>query len=347
MLTRADQILKLIVEYFIKTAQPVGSQTLIDEYSLDLSSATIRNEMNALETAGFLEKTHTSSGRVPSSKGYQYYVENLRKGGVDDNIKRNLQLILDQKAQSIEEIIKQSCEILSHMTNLASIVLGPSANQERLVSLQLIPISDNSATAVFVTDKGYVENKTFIINENMTLSDVEKCIALINDRLKGTTISELVPKLNALKPILNDYIIDHDVIYQAMMKAFIRFANDRLSLYGKDELFDQPEFAHDADKLKKVMELLESPEIFRKISDKSQEEINVSIGGDDKELQDVSIITAKVNTGNKNSGSIALIGPKRMDYDKVVSALEYVVGELNKYFDTQKEKEECQNQKKN
>ena len=120
-LTRSDTILKLIVEYFIKHAQPVGSQTLIEEYNLPYSSATIRNEMYALEKMGLIEKPHTSAGRVPSSKGYKYYCEHLRDKTVDESLKYSLQTILNQKMQSIEEIIKQSCEIISHMTNLVSV----------------------------------------------------------------------------------------------------------------------------------------------------------------------------------------------------------------------------------
>ena len=329
-MNRRDKVLKLIVEHFIKTAQPVGSKTLIEEYGLMYSSATIRSEMNALEMDGYLEKTHTSSGRVPSSKGYRYYIDNLRERSVSDEFKYQMQTILDQKVQSIEQVIKESCEILSQMTSLASIVLGPNVSQEKLVSVQIIPISKTSATCVFVTDQGYVENKTFVLSENTTPSDVENCVKLLNDRLRGTSISELVPKMQMIKPLLNDYIIDHDVLYQAMLEAFVGFAKDRLSAYGKDELFAQPEFANDAQKIRKLLGLLESPEIFREVEDvDSDEEISIRIGGED---DDVSIISAKVKIPGRDEGSIAIVGPKRMDYDQVVSAMEYLVDELEKRY---------------
>src|SRR5574344_2485390 len=173
-MTRQDEILKLIVEHFIKTAEPVGSKTLQEVYKLEVSSATIRNEMNALEQDGYLEKTHTSSGRVPSEKGYQYYAEHIRETSVDEGAKNALANVLSEKSKSVEEVMKESCEILSHMTNLASVVLGPSVQQERLAKVQLIPLSKNSATAVFVTDQGYVENKTFIVDEKLHMEDVEK-----------------------------------------------------------------------------------------------------------------------------------------------------------------------------
>jgi heat-inducible transcriptional repressor len=220
-MTREEQILKLIVEYFIKTAEPVGSQTLLDAYHLPYSSATIRNEMNSLEKEGYLEKTHTSSGRVPSGKGYTYYVEHLREETVDDSVKFALQKVLDQKTKSVEEVIKESCEILSNMTNLASVVLGPKVNEEHLLSVQIIPLSEKTATAVFVTDKGYVENKTFIIDQTMSLNDVKKTVDLLNQRLTGTSIADLVPKMEAMKPALTDYVVGHDVVYQAILGAFV------------------------------------------------------------------------------------------------------------------------------
>lgn len=338
-MNRRDRILKLIVEHFIKTAQPVGSQTLINEYGLDYSSATIRAEMNALEVDGLLEKTHTSSGRVPSSKGYRYYIDNLREKSVSEEFKYQMQSILDQKTQSIENVIKESCEILSQMTSLASIVLGPNAKEEKLASVQIIPLSSTSATCVFVTDQGYVENKTFALNEEVQLSDIESCVKLLNERLKGTTISELVPKMEAIRPILNDYIIDKDVIYQAMLEAFVGFAKDRLNAYGTENLFEQPEFANDASKIRHLLGLLDSPEVFREVEDENDGDIFIHIGGDSKIDEDVSIISAKVKIPGKKEGSIAIVGPKRMDYDQVVSSMEYLIDELEKRFAEKQRKE--------
>jgi len=336
-MNRRDRILKLIVEHFIKTAQPVGSQTLINEYGLQYSSATIRAEMNALEVDGLLEKTHTSSGRVPSSKGYRYYIDNLREKSVSDEFKYQMQTILDQKTQSIENVIKESCEILSQMTSLASIVLGPNAKEEKLASVQIIPLSNSSATCVFVTDQGYVENKTFPLSEDVQLGDIEKCVKLLNERLKGTVISDLVPKMEAIRPLLNDYVVDQDVIYQAMLEAFVGFAKDRLNTYGKDNLFEQPEFANDATKIRHLLELFESPEIFREVEDEQEGDISIRIGGDDDD--DVSIISAKVKIPGKKEGSIAIVGPRRMDYDQVVSSIEYLIDELEKKYSKMERKE--------
>ena len=329
-LTRSDMILKYIVEYFIKTAQPVGSHTLIEVYKLPYSSATIRNEMYALEKLGLIEKTHSSSGRVPSSKGYKYYCEKLRDTEVDEQLKQSLQLVLDQRVKSVEDIIQRSCEILSHMTNLVSVVMGPDEDKEKLASVQLVQISDNTITAIFVTDKGYVENKTFILEEGVSTNELVQCMDILNQRLKGTPVNQLIEKMQALKPVLSDYVISHDVVYQALMETFLRFASDRLSLYGREELFNNPEFKQDTEKLERVFKLLGNSSIFKTV-EPGQDGISLNIG-DVEGNPDVSMVTAKIKIGEEGEQTLTLLGPTRMDYAKVLSALEYIVNELNKYF---------------
>lgn len=329
-LSRSDTILKYIVEYFIKTAQPVGSHTLIEVYHLNYSSATIRNEMYALEKLGLIEKTHSSSGRVPSANGYKYYCDKLRDTEVDEQLKQSLQLVLDQRVKSVEEIIKRSCEILSHMTNLVSVVMGPDEEKEKLASVQLVKISDNTITAIFVTDKGYVENKTFILEGDISTDELVQCMDILNQRLKGTPVSQLITKMEALKPVLSDYVISHDVVYQALMETFLRFASDRLSLYGREEIFNNPEFKQDAEKLERVFKLLGDSSIFKTVETK-EDGITLNIG-DVEGNPDVSMVTAKIKVGDEGEQTLTLLGPTRMDYAKVLSALEYLTDELNKYF---------------
>ena len=342
-LTRSDTILKYIVEYFIKYAQPVGSHTLIEEYNLPYSSALIRNEMAALEKMGYIEKPHTSAGRIPSSKGYKYYCDNLRDKTIDETLKNSLQVILTQRVNSIEEIIKESCEIISHMTNLVSVVMGPDENSERLAKVQLIPISENTITAVFVTDKGYVESKTFIIPDKMSMDDIIKCVELLNERLCGTPIPHLVEKMELLKPLLTDYVVSNDLVYQALFETLLRFASDRMSLYGEEELFNHPEFRNDTEALMRMMKLLNDSSIFKGVDkelNELEEDVMVKIG-DIAGNPDVAVVTAKVKLGENDSNTIALVGPTRMDYEKALAALEYLVSELKaRYEDDKKEGED-------
>ena len=332
-MTRRDTILKLIVEHFIKTAQPVGSQTLLDEYGLSCSSATIRNEMNALEKEGMLEKPHTSAGRIPSKEGYRYYVEHLRDDRVDSRVKMALAGVLEKRMQSVEEVIERSCEILSSMTNLASVVLGPKASNEHLISVQIIPLTETTATAVFVTDQGYVENKTFVIEEGVTVEDVTKTVTLLNDRLKGTPVIDLVDKMKAMRPALTDYVVGHDVVYQALLEAFVRFAGERMNLYGKKGLLEQPEFAEDAKKLRKLLELIDDPKALREAMEGGEDggPIQFHIAGED---DDLAVVSAEVHVPGGKSTSISLLGPTRMDYESAVGMLRYVTEQLGEYFES-------------
>ena len=333
-LNRSDTILKYIVEYFIKNAQPVGSHTLIDEYKLPYSSATIRNEMFALEKMGYIEKTHSSSGRVPSAAGYRYYCDKLRDGSVNEELKNRIQVVLDNKVKSIEEVIKASCEILSHMTNLVTVVMGPDEKEEKLASIQMVQISDNTITAIFVTDKGYVENKTFIVPENLSPDEIVSCVSLLNDRLKGTPIVNLVEKTEALKPVLSEYIVNHDLVYQALLETFVRFASDRLSLYGREELFSRQEYKNDAEKLEKVFKLLADQQLLKEVNREIKKEKDGRIIriGDIEGNPDVSMVTAKIDLGDEGNRAITLLGPTRIDYDQALSALEYIAKTLTDYF---------------
>ena len=336
MLSRSDLILKYIVEYFVKTATPVGSNTLLENYDLPYSSATIRNEMAHLESLGYLEKTHTSSGRVPSSEGYRYYVKYLRDNNyhdVDEQIKNQLALILDKRSKSIEDVLKESCEILSHMTNLASVVLGPNADEEHLASIQVVPLSKNSATCLFVTDRGYVENKTFVFDENVSLNDLKKCIDMINERTKGTAISMLVDKMNAIKPLIQSMIHSNDALYRVFAEALIKFTNDRMALYGKENLLDQPEFNSDIQKFKEMLQFIDSPTEMKKLID-GEDSLQFHIGKDEEGngLDDVSFVTKKIDIGGGKGGTITLVGPTRMDYDKISNALEYLAEQLMELY---------------
>ncbi len=330
---RKQKILKLIIEDFIKYAEPVGSNYLIKKYKLPYSSATVRNEMAELEKDGLLEKTHTSSGRIPSTKGYQYYIENLRVKKVDENFKNELKSIFTN-SKSVEEVIKESCEILSSMTNLTSVVLGPSSNDESLLSIQLIPLSNKSCSAIFVTDKGYVENKTFILSNNTSIDDVKKCMEMLDKRLKGTKISQLVEKLESLKPILSDYIEDYNYLFSSLVKTFYEFAKERSTFFGRENLLAQPEFKDDAEGLKKVFDLFSNPDLLNEYLKTSNGNVILDGSDVDEEFEDMTIISKNIDANGSNLGRIAIIGPKRMDYSNVISALEYTINQLINHFNS-------------
>lgn len=334
-MTRQDEILKLIVEEFISTAEPVGSMTLLDKYHLQYSSATVRHEMAELEDKGFLEKTHTSSGRVPSSKGYRYYVSNLKedmKPSVDEEFKKEFQLIMKQKSQSVEDIMEKSCQIMSEMTNLAVVVLGPNAENEHLVSINVVPISSKALTSIFVTDKGYVENKTFMIHSEQEGHDITKCVDFLNKRLAGTSVGEISDKVEALKPILSKVLgRSSDLIMQAFVEAFVKFAKDRMYSQGSSNLLGLPEYSGDREKLQNILDLLDSPEKLKEAIGKSSvDENSMSYMQDNQD--DVAIISKDFDITGMPEAKLAIVGPQRMDYKKIMSTLNYIAEEVTKYF---------------
>lgn len=334
-LARKDEILKYIVEEFIKTAQPVGSNALLEKYNLKCSSATIRNAMAELEKEGMLEKTHVSSGRVPSAKGYQYYLDHLDNSAmmnsVDMDFQREFQDILKNKAHSVEDVISKSCEMLSEMTNMATIVLGPKVNDESLVSIQLLKLTDKTAMGIFITDSGYVEKKTFVLNpkDDVTFQQLTNTMSMLNERLSGTKIRDLEAKAKALQPLVTQmYGKGGDIVMQAFLQTLVTFAKKRYEVYGEKNLLSMPEFSGDTETLLNAVNALKDPTALEKNLSGKDDLGNVNVAFTNESKGDFAIVSKQFN-GNDQ---LAVVGPKRMDYKKVLSALEYIVYMLDRYY---------------
>ena len=326
---RQNEMLKIIVEEYIKTAKPVGSKSICD--SLNCSSATVRNEMAYLEDIGYLEKTHTSSGRIPSELGYRYYVDNLMKPKeLTGEEVLTLQTILSNQSLELSDAITKSMEIISELTNYTSLVLGTSISDNRLKKVEVVPISDNSVIAIIITDKGHIENKTIAINENISVEEIRKMVELINNLLVGTLIDEVNKKLEfEIKPIIGKYIKQQEAIYNMFYNAFNEMTSKKENYHfsGKTNFLKAPEF-DSADKVRSIVDKLEDKDVISSIEETGSG-INVYIGDESKIDSDVTVIKTKYVV-NGEEGTIAIIGPKRMNYDKVIGMLEYIKGEIEK-----------------
>jgi len=318
---RRKELLKLIVEEYIKTANPVGSSLLCDK--LNCSSATIRNEMASLEDMGYLEKTHTSSGRVPSEMGYRYYVDNLmepKKMTGEEVLK--LQTIFDNKGLVLSDVITRSMEIISEITNCTSLVLGASSAENKLKEVETIPFSDSKVIAIVITDKGHVEHKELNVGK-VSPNEVKKVVELINKLLVGTPLDEVSAKLEfEIKPIIGNYVKSHEALYQAFYNAFNEFSyKSHMHMAGRTKLLDYREFDSVA-KVKEILNKFDDENMVKKI-EADCNDINVYIGHENNFDDDVSVIKTKYDI-NGEEGTIAIVGPKRMDYEKVVSLLNYI-----------------------
>lgn len=326
-------VFKCIVEEFIETAEPVGSKTLMTKYQLPYSSATIRNEMSYLEEHGYLEKTHTSSGRIPSTQGYRFYVNTIMQPNIDDDVKYQVSTLLGDKHRSLNEIIQESCQMLSELTHLTTVALGPNSSYERLQNITLVPLNEHSVTAIIVTDKGHVENRMFNVKNNAYLEDLRSCVDVMNDLLDGTPINQVAFRLERdVKPILSARIKEHEILFNAFLEAFMKFANSSVYFSGKENLLYQPEY-NDVNKLRKLVSAFENSQSWKNLEPIALEDgVSIRIGSDSpiEDLNDVSVISASFKTGKESKGSISVIGPTRMPYEKVVSLVEYISKSLEK-----------------
>ena len=318
---RQNEILKLIIEEYSKSPVPVGSSSICD--TLGVSPATVRSEMARLEEIGYLEKTHISSGRVPSEKGYKYYVNNLMKPKeMTGEDMLNLQVIFQNKSLVLSDAISKSLEIISEMTNYTTIVLGNN-NESKLKKVEVVPLSENDLLAIVITDTGHVENKKIDIKDS-NLEEISKTVDLINKLIVGTPISEVSEKLEfEIKPIIAQYVSNHEMIYNAFYSAFtdLRDSND-VKVKGKNKMLELEEFSNNASKIKQIINKFDDENIVSSIKE-DDSGINIYIGTENNIDEDLTVIKTKY-VANNEEGTLAIIGPKRMEYDRVVSLLEYL-----------------------
>lgn len=329
---RQEEILKAIVEAYIKTAKPIGSKSLCKKFKC--SSATIRNVMGELESMGMLEKNHISSGRVPSEDGYKYYVSNLMQPKEltgEDVLK--LQTIFQNKELQLNDSINKTVEIISELTNYTSIILGKSSKENALQKVEIIPLGDsNKIIAMVCTDKGIIKNKQFFIEKPEEVLEIVKTSEMINKLLVGTPIDEVSKRLEfEIKPIISKQLKQYETVYNIFADAFSDFLNKSQNVYfgGKTKIFDEPEY-NDASSIKKLASKFENQDLIRKIeeSDATSDEIKIYIGEENEFDPNVTIIKSKYKL-NGEEGTIAIIGPKRMEYDRVVGLLSYLQKSLN------------------
>ncbi len=330
MLTnRQKEILKLIVKEYIQLAHPVSSNLICD--TLNVSSATVRNEMSALEELGLLEKTHTSSGRVPSEKGYRYYVDNLmelKELNGEDVYK--LQTIFNNQQLELSDTIQRSLEIISDMTTYTSIVLDEKSHDNRLKEINLIPINEHDSVVLVVTDKGYVEHKNISL-ENVSIDDVKKTVKLINDLIVGTPIDEVNSKLEfEVKPIIGRYVAQHELIYNTFYDVFTDMTSRSVNVVGKNNIFKHKEF-NDISRVQDIFEKLEDKESLKNINNVSEDgkDISIYIGHENELDDDVTVIKTNYKT-DTDTGTIAIVGPKRMEYSRVVNLLDYIKKQIER-----------------
>jgi heat-inducible transcriptional repressor len=337
---RQRMILSAIVDDYIRSAEPVGSRSISKRGDVGFSPATIRNEMSDLEELGFLEQPHTSAGRIPSNKGYRYYVDHLLGSGLLSNQDVHmLKGVLAERITEIEQMIQQVAIILSNLTNYTSIVLGPEVFSTTLKQVQLVPLGDNRAVALIITNTGHVENKIVTIPDGLSVSEIERTVAILNARLTGVPLLQLKSKLyNEIASEIGKHVSNYEDIVKTIDGALSNEDSDhRLFFGGTTNMLNQPEF-RDVEKVKTLLDLLDQTDPWMKLFTNAQDGIQVRIGTENsvEAINNCSLITATYSLQGKTIGTIGILGPTRMEYGKVIRLLDHFSKDLttilNKWY---------------
>ena len=325
---RQKSLLKEIVECYIKEVRPIGSKHLCDKFQC--SSATIRNEMAILEKLGYIEKNHISSGRIPSEAGYRYYVEYLmepKELNGEDMLK--LQTLFSNKSLTVSDAIEKCLEIISDITNYTSVSLGKESDENVLRQVNIIPLDDVRLVALVCTDKGIVKNKHFTIPADISMGEVVKISEIINKMLIGTPLPLVGERLEYdIKPIISTQVEQYETVYGIFYDAFHDFIqnNENIHVVGKSKMLNQPEY-NEPSELKRLISKLEDEEQVRKIEKNDSRDISIYIGSESNFDDNVTVVKTNYSLGGEE-GTIAIIGPKRMEYDRVVTLLDYIKNNL-------------------
>ncbi|MDR2829053.1 MAG: heat-inducible transcriptional repressor HrcA [Mycoplasmataceae bacterium] len=328
---RQKQLFKTIVDLYISSATPVSSNEIISNHMNNISSATVRNEMVTLEKLGLLEKTYTSSGRIPSNEGFKYYEKYILEPSIDNDIKKKIQKIFNNRDLSIDTVIDQSVEILNESFSLPTIV---SKNEmvETLKRFDFIQITGKEALIIIVTNNGNVIKNTINFVNPRQFEDIAICIRVFNDRLIDCPINELKNKIFSIKEVIRNIVHEYEYcIRQVLEKIFdFKTIGYKQQLHGTKYLTSHPEF-RDIEKLNQVLSFLEDTNVWKHIAFNQNTTGKTQIIFGEQFGQKGLVIASTTIESKSNKQQLSIIGPTRMDYSKVQGVLEFIKEEMEKY----------------
>ncbi len=341
MLTdRKRKILQLIIEDYISTAEPVGSRTIARKYNLGISPATIRNEMSDLELLGYLEQPHTSAGRIPSAQAYRFYVDSLLEPRtLTDNDMALINGWFNERRRSIDEIFQSTAKILSRMTQNVSMVLANKNDAAVFRYMKFLPLDDRHAILCIVTDDGNVDNCVVEIPLGMRPEEMDYMAGRVSRILEGKELSEISGTL--LGAVHSD-IVEDKLLLTSLLKTINKMVHkhseQRLFLGGTKQLLNQPEF-RDMDRVRSLLGILEEEKVVRDLLLAGEDSgLKITIGSENKftGIQDCSMVQATYRLNGKVVGTMAVLGPTRMEYSKVITVMDYLHKYLKTIFEQEK-----------
>lgn len=334
---RKVKILNAIIQTYLETGEPVGSRTISKYSDLNLSSATIRNEMSDLEEMGYIVQPHTSAGRIPSDLGYRFYVDQLM--AQKDKEVTEIKEFMIERTERMEQLLQQVVKLLANNTNYATMITAPSWHGNKIKFIQLSQVDESQILAVIVTEGNIVKNKMIDVEEPLDNETMLKLNILLNTNLNGLSLEEI--NLAAIAKLKEQAGIHSNIISDVLDAVATSIQEDEgLQIYtsGATNIFKYPELA-DSQKASELIQALEEKQqlaglVNQSLSDEDETGIQVYIGDESPvaTMRDCSVVTATYELGNGMHGTIGIIGPKRMDYENVVDNLKTLKVQLDKIF---------------
>ncbi len=334
---RKKKILQAVIRNYLETGEPVGSRTISKYTDLNLSSATIRNEMADLEEMGYILQPHTSAGRIPSDKGYRFYVDAMMEEKQRETVE--MQEMLVERQDKMETLLKQVARVLAHNTQYATMISAPQTKRSKLKFIQLSRVDAHQILAVIVIEGNVIKNNILSVDEELSDETLLKLNILLNTNLNGLTIDEI--SLGMISVMKQQAGIHSDIVSEVIdaVAEAIR-AEEDLEIYtsGTNNIFRYPELA-DQEKASELINTFEEKqqlgELLQETSDNAENTgIQVYIGEESpvQSMRDCSVVTATYELGGGMKGTIGIVGPKRMDYDKVVGTLRTIQTQLDELY---------------
>ena len=331
---RKKKILQIIIEDYISSAEPVGSRTIARKYDLGLSPATIRNEMSDLELLGYLEQPHTSAGRIPSAQAYRFYVDALiEPGTLTDNDMALIDGWYNERRRNIDDIFQSTAKMLSRMTQNVSMVLTNQQTIANFCYLKFLPLDSQHAILCIVADDGSIDTNVVDIPLGMSSEEMDYLAGKMSKLLEDRNLSDISVEIlqNVHTDVVEDKLIFSSLL-QAVRKMTGRRQEQKVFLGGTKQLLNQPEF-RDVERVRNLLGILEEEKVLKDLLQGGEDSgLKVTIGSENKftGIQDCSMVQATYRLNGQIVGTMAVLGPTRMEYGKVISVMDY----LHKYLKT-------------
>ena len=337
---RKKKILQIIIEDYIATAEPVGSRTIARKYNLGISPATIRNEMSDLELLGFLEQPHTSAGRIPSAQAYRFYVDSMVKPG---SLTPNDMALIDgwyrERVRSIDDIFQSTAKLLSRMSKNVSMVLASQDGSSQFSYMRFLPLDNHRAILCLITADGHIDNCLVEVPLGMKQEELDYLAQRVSNKLHGKALQEIN---NALLSDVHSDLANDKMLFASLLKAIQQMSAEqrggKVFLGGTKQIFNQPEF-QDADRIKELLGVLEEEQVLKDMLSAGKDSgLRVTIGSENKftGIKDCSVIQATYRLNGQVVGTMAVLGPTRMEYQKVISVMDYLHNYLQVIFNKEK-----------